>query len=201
MAKGFLLNIEQHKTVTIPLLVVLSFIAIVVVAGTEELEQTFTITTVADTTEKFFENVYVKIGFVSIFLYELVPSVFRLLSTTGFYIGLLNQGINPMALIIITSIGRVIGLYLLYLLGRFLYRIFKKKNRELADADHLLHKYKIIIFFLIPFFGVLGDLVMVVAGHQRIGFVKVIPLLFLSNVLRTAIWLYVTIAQIQVVNP
>src|SRR3990172_1900646 len=191
MAKGFLLNIEQHKTITIPLLFVLSFIAIVVVAGTEELEQTFTMATVARTTEKFFENVYVKIGFLSIFLYELVPSVFRLLSTTGFYIGLLNEGINPMVLIILTSVGRIVGFYLLYILGRFLYRIFKKKTKEMADANHILHKYKIIIFFLLPFFGVVGDAVMIVAGHQRIGFLKVVPLLFLSNVLRTAIWLYV----------
>lgn len=201
MAKGFLLNIEQHKTVTIPLLFVLSFLGIVIVAGTEELEQTFTIRTVADTTDKFFESVYVKIGFLSIFLYELVPSVFRLLSTTGFYIGLLNEGINPMVLIILTSVGRIFGFYLLYVLGRFLFRIFKKKNREIADADHILHKYKLIVFFLVPFFGALGDIVMIVAGHQRIGFLKVIPLLFLANVLRTAIWLYVTIAQIQVVNP
>jgi membrane protein DedA with SNARE-associated domain len=147
------------------------------------------------------KNVYVKIGFLSIFLYELVPSVFRILTTTGFYIGLLNEGINPMVLIILTSVGRIFGFYLLYLLGRFLYRIFKKKNRELADADHILHKYKLIVFFLVPFFGALGDIVMVVAGHQRIGFLKIVPLLFLSNILRNAIWLYPTIAQIKLASP
>ena len=195
-----LTSATTHKEITLPILIVLSVMAIYIVAGAKDLEEIIQLGTFTTTTEKYFESVYVKIGFISIFLYELVPTLFRLLSTTGFYIGLLNEGINPMVLVIVSSIGRIFGFYLLYLLGRFLYRIFKKKNRELADADHMLHKYSMIVFFLVPYLGVLGDIIVIVAGHQRIGFIKMIPILLLSTVSRTAIWIYVTIAQIQVVN-
>ena len=199
MAKD-LISSNVHREITLPVLIILSVIAIYVVAGANDLQAIIKAETITSTTERFFDDVYIKIGFISIFLYELVPTVFRLLSTTGFYIGLLNEGINPMILVIVASIGRIFGFYLLYLLGRFLYRIFKKKDRELADADHLLHKYSMIVFFLVPYFGVLGDIIIIVAGHQRIGFLKMIPMLFLSTVLRNAIWIYLTIAQIQVVN-
>lgn len=190
--------IETHKEITIPLLFVLGFIGIIAIAGFKDVQDTFTIATISDTTAKFFENVYVKIGFISIFLYELIPSAFRLLSTTGFFIGLLNQGINPMVLVLVASIGKVFGFYLLYVFGIFLYRIYKKKNREIADANHWLHKYRLVIFFLAPFLGVLGDIIVIVAGHQRIGFLRIMPFLLLANVLRNALWLYVTIGQINI---
>lgn len=191
---------DIHKEITIPILFILGFLGIIGIAGFQDVQNAFSINTISDTTDKFFENVYVKIGFVSIFLYELIPSVFRILSTTGFFIGLLNEGINPFLLVLVSTIGRIFGFYILYMLGRLLYRIFKNKDREMADADHLLHKHRLTIFFITPFLGVLGDIVVVVAGHERLGFLKILPFLILSSILKNAIWLYATIGQIQVVS-
>lgn len=195
-----LLDIENHKQVTIPLIFIAGFLILVSIAGFDDLQQALTYTEIASAVDKAFEDSFIMLGFVAIFLYELVPTVFRLLGTTGFYIGLLDQGINPMSLIIFASVGRLFGWFLLYLLGRFIFNIFKGKNRELADAEHFLHKYRLIVFFLVPFLGFAGDLIVVIAGHQRLGFIRIAPFLFMANLIRYTIWLYVTIGQIELVN-
>ena len=193
-------DIENHKKITIPLLFIALFLVLGMVAGFDDIQQAFTWSEIANVVDKSIEDWYVMLGFIAIFLYELVPTVFRLLGTTGFFVGLLQEGINPMFLVIISSIGRLVGWYLLYLLGRFIFRLFKGKNRDLAEAEHVLHKYRLIVFFLVPFFGFAGDLVVVLAGHQRLGFIKIAPFLFISNVIRYAIWLYITIGQINLVT-
>lgn len=195
-----LANIETHKTVTIPTFFIAGFLLLILVAGINDLQRAFTYSEVATSVDKAFSDSYVMLGFVAIFLYELVPTVFRLLGTTGFFVGLLQQGINPMILILFASIGRLVGWFLLYLLGRFIFRMFKGRSKELADSSHFLHKYRLIVYFLVPFFGFAGDLIVVLSGHQRIGFLKIAPFLFLSNVIRYAIWLYITIGQINLVG-
>lgn len=201
MAKRNLLgSIETHKEVTIPAIFVLGFLFLIGIAGVNDVQQAFTVSSVAEVTDKFFNDAFVMFGILSIFLYELIPTAFRLLGTTGFFIGLLQQGFNPMTLILIAVIGRIFGWYILYLLGRFIFRLFKGEHRSLADAGHFLHKYRLVVFFTVPFLGALGDLVMVIAGHQRIGFVRIVPFLFLSVILRYSIWLYITIGQINLVS-
>lgn len=193
-------DIENHKKITIPLLFIGLFLVLGMIVGFDDIQQVFTWGEIAKTVDKSFEDSFVMLGFVAIFIYELVPTVFRLLGTTGFFVGLLQEGINPLFLVLFASIGRLFGWYLLYLLGRFIFRLFKGKSRELADAEHFLHKYRLIVFFLVPFFGFAGDLIVVLAGHQRLGFIKILPFLLLANIIRYAIWLYVTIGQIELVS-
>lgn len=200
MVRKILGSMETHKQVTIPSIFIIGFLLIIFTAGVNDVQQAFTIGTVANLADKFFSDAFVMIGILSIFLYELVPSAFRLLSTTGFFIGLLDEGFNPFVLILIAVIGRVGGWYILYLLGRFIFRIFSGKHRALADAGHFLHKYRLIVFFTVPYLSSLGDLVMIIAGHQRIGFIRILPYLFLSAILRYSIWLYITIEQMNFVG-
>ncbi len=197
---NILTDIENHKQVTIPLIFVLGFLLILSVAGFNDVQQTFTATEVATVADKFFSDSFIMIGTLAIFLYEMIPTAFRLLGTTGFFIGLLNQGFNPFTLVLIAVLGRLVGWYILYLVGRFIFRIFKGEHRSLSDAGHFLHKYRLIVFFTVPFLGALGDLVMIIAGHQRIGFARIAPFLLLSVIIRYSIWLYVTIGQIELVN-
>ena len=201
MAKHSILgDIEAHKEITIPILFVLGFLLILGIAGFNDVQQTFTVQSIAQVVDKAVDDAFVMFGIMAIFLYEMIPSAFRLLGTTGFFIGLLQEGFNPFMLILIAVIGRVVGWYILYLLGRFIFRIFKGQHRSLADAGHFLHKYRLIVFFTVPFLGALGDLIMVIAGHQRIGFIKILPFLFLSVIIRYSIWLYITIGQINLVS-
>lgn len=187
----------NHAEITIPALFIVGFVILILIVGVNEFTQAFTIVEFSKTVDKFIENSFVKLGFVSIFLYELIPSVFRLIGTTGFFIGLVKEGIHPIALIILASLGRLLGWYILYLVGKLVYRVFKGKERDLAGADHFLHKYRLIVFFLVPFLGALGDLVVVLAGHQRIGFIRMLPFLLFGNIVRYTIWLYVTLGQMS----
>jgi len=193
-------DIEIHKTVTVPLLFLIGFLILLSIAGFNDIQQAFTVTEIATSFDKAFADAFVMFGILAIFAYEFVPTVFRLLGTTGFFIGLLQQGFNPFVLILIASIGRLGGWFVLYILGRFIFRIFKGQSKDLASADHFLHKYRLIIFFTIPFLGVLGDLIIVIAGHQRLGFARIAPFLFMANIIRYSIWLYVTIGQIELVS-
>lgn len=198
--KNILGSMEDHKRVTIPSLFAIGFLLLLFVVGINDVQSAFTVGTVAQVADKFFNDAYVMFGVLSIFLYELIPSAFRLLGTTGFFIGLLDEGFNPFTLVLIAGAGRVIGWGILYLLGRLVYRIFKGQHKSLADAGHFLVKYRLIVFFTVPFLGALGDLVMVVAGHQRVGFMKIVPFLAMSVIIRYSIWLYVTIGQIELIG-
>jgi membrane protein YqaA with SNARE-associated domain len=193
-------SLETHKEVTIPILFVIGFLILFGVAGYNDIQQAFTVSTIASVADKFFSDAFVMVGILAIFFYELIPTAFRLLGTTGFFIGLLQEGFNPFVLILIAVAGRIVGWFILYLLGRFIYRIFKGKHRTLSDAGHFLHKYRLIVFFTVPFLGALGDLVMIIAGHQRIGFIRILPFLFLSVIVRYSIWLYITIGQMNFVS-
>jgi len=193
-------SIETHKEVTIPAIFVLGFILLLSIAGFNDIQQAFTISELAILADKFFADAFVMFGVLSIFFYELVPTAFRLLGTTGFFIGLLQEGFNPFVLILIAVAGRMVGWFLLYLLGKYIYRVFKGEHRSLSDAGHFLHKYRLIVFFTVPFLGALGDLTMIIAGHQRIGFIRIVPFLFVSVIVRYTIWLYVTIGQINLVT-
>lgn len=201
MAKRNILgSMETHKQVTIPFLFLIGFLLLAGITGFNDIQQAFTLSSIANVLDKMFEDAFVLIGILAIFLYELVPTAFRLLGTTGFFIGLLDEGFNPFVLILIASIGRLVGYYLLYIVGRLVFRVFKGKHKSLASAEHFLHKYRLIVFFTVPFLGALGDLVVVIAGHQRIGFIKIAPFLFLSVIIRYSIWLYITIGQIDLVT-
>lgn len=201
MAKRNILGtMETHKQVTIPFLFLIGFLLLAGITGFNDIQQAFTVSSIANVADKFFSDAFVMIGILAIFLYELVPTAFRLLGTTGFFIGLLDEGFNPFVLILIASIGRLVGYFILYIVGRLIFRIFKGKHRALADAEHFLHKYRLIVFFTVPFLGALGDLVVIIAGHQRIGFIKIASFLFLSVIIRYSIWLYVTIGQMNLVS-
>jgi len=200
MVKNLLGSMEDHKEVTIPSIFIIGFVILLFIVGVNDIQQTLTVDSIANVADRFFSDAFVMIGVLAIFFYEFVPTAFRLLGTTGFFIGLLQEGFNPFMLILIAVAGRIVGWYLLYLLGRFIFRIFKGKHRALADAGHFLHKYRLIVFFTVPFLGALGDLVMIIAGHQRIGFARIVPFLFLSVIVRYSIWLYITIGQMNFVS-
>lgn len=196
--KGFSLLSEMrtHERITIPLIISGIVIAIISFVDIKTFESAFTID-FNQTIDMFFNDNFVMLGILSIFLYELVPSAFRLLGTAGFFVGLLESGISPLFLILVTALGRLFGQYVLYLIGRLLFKVIHMKKQELANAEHLMHKYKFLIFPLIPFLGVLGDIIMIIAGHQRLGFAKLAPILFISNGLRTGIWLFWFMGQLS----
>lgn len=190
--------ISAHKRITIPLIIASTFILLLVFSGLDTLiEDIFSPDIFEVATDKFLNDNFSRLGILVIFFYELIPFTFRFITDSGFFVGLLQEGISPIMLIIITALGKLVGYYILYMLGRGVSRVLRGKNKELAGAEHILHKYKFLIFAVLPFLGSLGDLVMLIAGHERIGFLKVAPILFVSSMIRISIWLFPFMAQLQ----
>lgn len=187
----------DHKRVTIPLIIAGLFIGLLIVVDLHEVEQILSPDIFSNAGEKFLNDNFSRLGILVIFFYELIPFTFRFITNSGFFVGLLDGGISPIAILIIVASGKLVGYYILYMIGRGVSRILKGKDKELAGAEHILHKYKYLVFTVLPFLGSLGDLVMLIAGHERIGFLKVAPLLFISSVARIAIWLFPFMAQLN----
>jgi membrane protein YqaA with SNARE-associated domain len=189
-----------HKRITIPLILASLLIALVVWTGFETVEKILSPDIFAVTSDKFLNDTFVRVGILVIFFYELIPFTFRFITDSGFFAGLIQEGVNPFALILITALGKLVGYYILYMIGRGVSRVLRGRDKELAGAEHVLHQYKFFVFVAVPFLGSLGDLVVLIAGHERIGFLKIAPLLFVSSILRISIWIFPFMAQLNLVD-
>jgi len=194
---SYLKNIEKHKEFTIPIILIALFTIFVFGIGQDYIKELLDFTLISQDTEILLEDAVNTLGTLSIFLYGLVPSIFKIIGTTGFFIALFQDGVNPFILIGLGAIGETLGSSVMYILGRYIFRLFKGKTRDLAPAEHFLVKYRLIVFYLIPFAGSLGDVAMILAGHQRIGLLKILPFVLLGNIVRYGIWFMVTIGQLN----
>ena len=153
--------------------------------------------TINESIEMFFLDQFAQFGILVVAGYHLIPTTFWVLGITGVVVRILDLGFSPFLLVLIVAAARVVGQGLLYLLGRYSYTLVKGRKRELAEAGHILHRYKIIVFLLVPWGGPIGDVVMIIAGHQRINFMKIAPILFVGNAIRSSLWIYWTVASIN----
>jgi len=192
-----LTDIKTHKEITVPLILITLFLIFIFNFGIDELTELTNLQIIVSDIVTIQNDLINAFGALAIFLYGFVPSVFRIIGTTGFFIALITEGINPFILIGLGALGETLGSALMYILGRYIFRLFKGKHRELASAEHFLVKYRILIFFLVPYFGSGGDILMILAGHQRIGLLRILPLVFVGNFIRYGIWLFMTIGQIN----
>jgi len=144
-----------------------------------------------------FEEGFAQFGILAAFVYGFLPVTLMKLGITGIVVRILDLGVSPLFLVLFFALGRLIGQGILYGIGRFVFRLLKGKDRELATADHFLHKYKYLIYLLTPLLGSVGDIIMLVSGHQRIGFMKIAPILYIGNLLSTSLWIYWTVATIN----
>lgn len=194
---SILKDIEKHKEFTIPIILIALFTIFVFGIGQDYVKELLDFTLISQDTEILLEDAVNTLGTLSIFLYGFVPSIFKIIGTTGFFIALFQDGVNPFILIALGAIGETLGSSVMYIIGRYIFRLFKGKHREFAPAEHFLVKYRLIVFYLIPFAGSLGDVAMILAGHQRIGLMKIIPFVLLGNFVRYGIWFMVTIGQLN----
>ena len=190
----------DHKRITIPLIIAGLFILMLYLFDLERVEQILSPDIFGDTGEKFLNDNFIRLGILVIFFYELIPVTFRFITDSGFFVGLIQGGVNPILLLLIVASGKLAGYYILYNIGKFVFRLLRGKGRELAGAEHILHKYKFFVFIAVPFLGSVGDVIVLLAGHERLGFARIAPLLFFSSVLRTAIWLFPFMAQLELPN-
>ena len=193
-----LTQLVDHKRVTIPIIIAVIFIFVLVyLVGLSVIEDVFSPDIFGFAGEKFLEDNFVRLGILVIFFYELIPFTFRFITDSGFFVGLLQAQISPIVLLLLVVLGKLTGYYILYIIGRGVSRILRGKNKELAGAEHILHKYKFFVFLAVPFLGSVGDIIVLIAGHERLGFARIAPLLFISSIVRTSIWLFPFMAQLK----
>lgn len=144
-----------------------------------------------------FEDGFAQFGMLAAFVYGFLPVTLMKLGITGIVVRVLDLNVSPLFLVLFFALGRLIGQGILYAIGRFVYRVLKGRDRELVTADHFLHKYKFLIYLVTPLLGSIGDIIMLISGHQRIGFMRIAPILYVGNVISTGIWIYWTVATIN----
>ena len=137
-------------------------------------------------------------GLIILFLWTAIPS--SVFISEVILLPLIVTGVSPIVLIIVTTLGITVGNYFVYLFGRGTYRIIKGKNNNQADAQHLLHKYRLPIFITVPFLFVIGDLIVGIAGYERIGFRKILPFLLIGEFLRSILSVLVLMGLIELPN-
>ncbi len=193
---------KLHHKKEIQIAIVAIFVVALLVAGMGSLDLLILnsfigIDTFQDSLLMLFDEGFAQFGILAAFVYGFLPVTLMKLGITGIVVRVLDLGISPLFLILFFSLGRLIGQGILYGVGKYTFRIFKGEHRALADADHTLHKYKTVIYLATPLLGSIGDLIMLVSGHQRIGFMRIAILLYIGNVISTSIWIYWTVATIN----
>jgi len=131
------------------------------------------------------------------FAWELLPQTAQVLGLGAITTRLLQTGLNPYILGLITATGRLFGQIILYFVGRFLAKFLFKNTRKEASAMHFMHKYHFLVFLFPAWLGALGDLIMLTAGHQKINLWKIIPVLFIGNLLDAYKWIFWGLATIE----
>ncbi len=134
-------------------------------------------------------------GTFFVFLWTVIPSA-KSIPVEILSFPLVQAGVSPIILIIMAWLGAVAGDYILYLAGRGVFHVIKRKSKELARADHLLHKYR-FIFLVTPFIGIIGDSIVFVAGLERIGFRRLLPYILVGHFVRFTIGMLALIGLIQ----
>ena len=147
--------------------------------------------------EIILNSAFGQVGALVVFLYGFLPQTFQQVSIVGFVVRLLDAGFSPILIVVLGAGGKLGGQFLLYMLGKYSYRLFKKRKRQLASAEHVMHKYRSIIFFTPAWLGALGDIILVLAGHQHTSFKKIAPYLFVGNTAKLGVGTLILLGELE----
>ena len=132
--------------------------------------------------------------------YDMLPTIAQQFSISAITVQLLMTGFSPIILAVLSAIGLLAGQMILYLVGMVIRKVHKGSFGDIAGNNHFLHKYHFLIYFAVPFVGILGDGAMLYSGHQRINPIRIIPFLFLADLASTARWIVPTMAELEIAD-
>lgn len=141
---------------------------------------------------------FVRFALAVQFGYDMLPTLAQQFTISAITVQLLMTGFSPLVLAVLSAIGLLIGQMILYVVGMFIKKVRKGSIGNIAGHNHFLHKYHFMVYFSIPFIGILGDAGMVYSGHERINPLKIIPFLFVGNLASTCRWLIPTLAELEI---
>jgi len=132
-------------------------------------------------------------GIIFLFFYAQTPS-FVILPNEFFTLPLFLGGASPYILVLILGLGGFFGDLWLFLIGKYSSNYFRKlggrKKTSVAKVDHIMHEHRYVVFLApaIPYVPtVVGDLVMLLAGHQNLDFKKIAPIILLAEFIKATI--------------
>ena len=132
------------------------------------------------------------------FGYDMLPTLAQQFTISAITVQLLMTGFSPLIIAVLSAVGLLLGQMILYVVGMFVRKVHKGSFGDIAGHNHFLHKYHFLVYFSIPFVGILGDAGMVYSGHQRINPLKIIPFLFVADLASTCRWLLPTLAELEI---
>ena len=135
----------------------------------------------------FFNSaIFQQLGIFGLFIYSVMPSFFAPFPNEIISAPLLMGGMSPVIIILVMSIGSLAGDILIFFAGKHLRRLFHKKV-ENAKPNHFMHRHRYWIFVVsvpIPYWS---ESVMAYAGHQHLDLKKILPFIYLGELLRAII--------------
>lgn len=133
------------------------------------------------------------------YVYEILPQTAQVISIGTLGAVLLQRGFNPFILGAIVAFGKLTGQLTLYAIARFI-RHKGKKWGENATVQHWLHKYHFLVFLFPAWTGTLGDIIMLYAGSQKVSVVRIIPILYVSNLAEAYKGIFPAVGQLELAD-
>src|SRR3990167_2373497 len=95
-------------------------------------------------------------------------------------------GMNPLVIILVMSVGGLLGDLLMFFGGKHGRKLFNKKI-ENAKPSHFMHRHKYWLFVVAVPIPYLSESIMLVAGHQHLNLRKILPFIYIGELLRSII--------------
>jgi membrane protein YqaA with SNARE-associated domain len=140
---------------------------------------------------------FINFGLFALFLVSAIPQILTITNEIIF-VPLLDAGIHPFFIVVVAGLGAVLGDFIEYNIGRGINILRGNKGSE--NANHLLHKYRLPIFLVTPFLLIIGDIVLIIAGHERIGFKKIFPIVLVSQLLKKSLVMLIVLELVKLPN-
>ncbi len=132
------------------------------------------------------------------FGFDMLPTIVQQFSLGAIHTELLQSGFDPTLFVVLTAFALLIGQLILYVVGMFIRKVSKGSIGNIAGKNHFLHKYHFLVYLIIPFVGIIGDLAMIYSGHQRINLIKIVPFLIIGDFISASRWIYPAVAQLEI---
>ena len=137
---------------------------------------------------------FINFGLLALFLVSAIPQILTITNEIIF-VPLLDADIHPFYIVLVAGLGAVLGDFIEYNIGKGINII--RGNKENAKADHLIHRYRLPIFLITPFLLIVGDIVLIIAGHERIGFKKIFPIVLVSQLIKKSLVMLVVLELVK----
>ena len=131
------------------------------------------------------------------FAFELIPQMAQFIGVGAIGVRLLQTGFNPWIFAGVVAVGKLFGQMILYTVGWYIAKIHGREFKMMEVIGEWFHKWHFVVFLFPPWMGIIGDGIMLGAGHQGINPIRMIPILLATNYGEALRWIIPTIGQLE----